>query len=501
MGSREKIPPARSGPESRPADQREIVPPRNQWFYDLGVERKQEKLFELEVLLKGLDRFFNLHNQPISQKEAIITRDFSNELRIIRNAVSRVVRLTQGLLTEEDNQALHFKRYVETSLLSDFQRAKQIERALLQRTPEESLYVLCQAFINFQEILHAVTGQQKNSYFIFYHLEHLISREIASNRFFNPFKAAGFAPHYDVVKSPRFIRLVRSVTEPSLRRSLSILFLMMFKLLRYLSFISTEAKELDRLKDSLLIFALIHSEVNQLVEVLESELPPVVKATAMLVEEQRRSLLDHMDSLAYQLSIEIKKMFELELKDGGQARDINLLRAGITRSRGLLTNIFQQGIIHLAQVIDPGLDGKLVFPDFISRLDESLKVRRDVWLFHRIIDNMERVIDEAMAKDEPIPVLEAMGTLRNFIFYYQNVSFQYVRCDDREDFQKFFEKVGHLQGAITSDPEKLREFRQELHAFKMFLETTLASINNRTELRNTPFGAEEGERILAQFLS
>jgi len=238
-----------------------------------------------------------------------------------------------------------------------------------------------------------------------------------------------------------------------------------------------------------------------LVEVLETELPPVVKASAMLVDEQRLALLDHMDSLAYQLAIEIKKMFELELKDGAQVRDINLLRAGLTRSRGLLTNIFQQGIIHLGQVIDPELDGKLVFPDFISRLDESLKVRRDVWLFHRIIDNMERVIDEAMARDETVPVLEAMGTLRNFIFYYQNVSFQYVRCDDREDFQKFFEKVAHLQGIITREPEKLRDFRQELHAFKMFLETTLASINNRTELRNTPFGAEEGERILAQFLS
>jgi hypothetical protein len=114
---------------------------------------------------------------------------------------------------------------------------------------------------------------------------------------------------------------------------------------------------------------------------------------------------------------------------------------------------------------------------------------------------MERVIDEAVAKDETVPVLEAMGTLRNFIFYYQNVSFQYVRCDDREDFQNFFEKVGRLQSAITKDSDKLREFRQELHAFKMFLEATLASINNRTELRNTPFGAEEGERILAQFLS
>jgi hypothetical protein len=44
-------------------------------------------------------------------------------------------------------------------------------------------------------------------------------------------------------------------------------------------------------------------------------------------------------------------------------------------------------------------------------------------------------------------------------------------------------------------------FRKEIHVFKMFLETTLANINNRTELRDIPFGTEEGERILAQFLA
>jgi hypothetical protein len=35
----------------------------------------------------------------------------------------------------------------------------------------------------------------------------------------------------------------------------------------------------------------------------------------------------------------------------------------------------------------------------------------------------------------------------------------------------------------------------------MFLETTLVNINNRAELRDMPFGTEEGEKILAQFLS
>jgi hypothetical protein len=304
-----------------------------------------------------------------------------------------------------------------------------------------------------------------------------------------------------VIKSPRFIRIVRSLTDPKLRRHLSIVFLMMFKLLRYLAFLSPDARDLERLKDCLLIFALIHSEAQLLVDVLENDLPPVIRASSDLDPEIQRIFLGHMDALAYQLTLETKKMFELELKDAAVAKDVNPLRAGITRSRGLLTNIFQQGIVHLGQVIDPALEGRHVFPDFVSRLEESLKVRRDVWLFTRILENLERVIDRAIENNQTIPVLEALGTLRNFIFYYQNVSFQLVRCTDRDDFQKFFEKVDRLAGADVREPEKLSAFRHELHVFKMFLETTLASINNRNELRNTPFGADEGERLLAQFMS
>ncbi|HUT52623.1 MAG TPA: hypothetical protein VM658_04475 [bacterium] len=493
--------PARGAGDKSEPGREELIRERNRWFYSLTVVRKQEKLFELEVFLKGLDRFFNLANQPISQREGVVNRDFSRELRIIRNAVARVVKLTQGLLTEEENKALHFQSYIEGRLLSDFHRARHIERALLQRTPEESLYVLCGAFINFQEILQAVLVQPKNSYAIFYNIEQLIGREIAGNRFFNPFKAAGFAPHYDVIKSPRFTRLARAIGDPVLRKHLSVIFLLMFKLLRYLSFVDVKAKDIERLKDCLLIFALVHSECRMLVDLLERELPPVIKKREYLPRETRTALLENMDALAYQITVEIRKMFELELKDAAQVTELNPFRIGVIRSRGLLTNIFQQGIIQMGLIVDPELSGKDVFPDFISRLEESLKLRRDIWLFHKVIENTERVMEDGELKNETIPMMESVKTLRNFIFYYQNISFQFVRAYDREHFQKFFEKVDVFQMADLEVAEKRAEFKREIHGFKMFLETTLANINNRAELHDMPFGAEEGERILAQFLS
>jgi hypothetical protein len=477
-----------------------VIRERNRWFFSLEVEKKQEKLFELEVLLKGLDRFFNLDNQPISDPEQVLSRDFANELRILRNAVFRVIILSRILLPDREARSLHFKNYVETRLASDFQRAQIIERTLSQRTPVESLYVLCHSFINFHELLNNLLKLQDQSYFIFHHLEQLISREIAANRFFNPFKAAGFAPHYDVIQSSRISRIVRTIPDPNAKRYISMSFLMLYKLLRYLSFIPSDSTDLDTLKNSLLIYALIRSEGLLIGGLFENELSRQISRAHGISRSTRDDLLKLLDPCAYQINSEIYKIFQLELKDAATQEDPNILRTGITRSRGLLTNMFQQIIVQLAQIFEPELEGKDLFRDYISRLEQSLKLRKDVWLFKRIIENLEAVIEECEPRAEHVPIIEAIKTLRNFIFYYQNISFQFVRSADRDDFDFFFQIVDGLPPSAAESPENFEPFKRELHSFKLFLETTLTNINNRSELRGLPFGTEEGERLLAQFL-
>ncbi|MFO8056572.1 MAG: hypothetical protein R6V10_04685 [bacterium] len=488
-------------PDGNDEDYREIIRQRNEWFYSLSTPYKQEKLFELELLLKALDRFFNVSNQPLSDRNNLVSRDFQNELVMVRNAVTRVVKLTQGLLSDEDTRALQFRSYVENRLMNDYQRARRIERALLQRTPEESLYVLCKAFINFQAVLQAVAGQGHGSYFLFYHLEQLISREITGNRFFNPFRAAGFAPHYDVIKNRDLIRVVRNIEDPVLRKHLSVIFLMLFKLLHYFAYVDPEKKRLEELKDSLLIFALVHSEVTLLIELLEGELPGVIKGRENLEPEKKEALLDHFESLVFQLRMEFRKIYDFELKEAARVQEITPLRVGVSRSKGILTNIFKQAVVYIIQVFEPGFKGKDVFPDFISRLEESLKLRKDIWLFHKVLENAENAIEASGYQGDTVPVIEAVKTLRNFIFYYQNISFQFVRCYDREEFQRFFDEVDGFDMSAVHDPARLQDFQRKLHAFKMFLETTLANVNNRAELREVPFGTDEGEKLLSQFLA
>jgi hypothetical protein len=70
---------------------------RDEWVAGLDLEGKEELLFEIDMLLRGLDRFFNLDNLFFSNREEIIQRDFTEEMGIVTQLLKRLVSLTAKL--------------------------------------------------------------------------------------------------------------------------------------------------------------------------------------------------------------------------------------------------------------------------------------------------------------------------------------------------------------------------------------------------------------------
>jgi len=478
---------------------RGLLSERRRWFRTLEVERKQEKLFELEILLKGLVRYSNLNNHPIADRANLLNRDFASELEVVRNALVRAVILIRSLLPEAEANVLHFQNYVETRLLSDYQRAQILSRAINQRTPIESLYILCYGLIDYSELAGNLLRLDIKRYQVFYYLEQMVAREITANRYFNPFRGLGFVPHYDVVRSPRITTIVNTIEDKEIKRMISVVVLLLFKLLRYLSLINAEAKDLAKLKDSLLIFSLINSESKILIEAFEELIPARFKEIGSS-DGKYKEIIDLVDAFAFQLRVEMKKIFEFEIRDAGSVSDLKILQNGVARTRGMLTNIFQQAVIEICRVFDPDLQGRDIFKDFLSRLEQSLKLRRDIWLFSKVLERLEMVLAGAFAEGKLEPVFESANILRNFVYYYQNMSFSLVRAYDREEFQKFFDYLGGAPVEELKDQEGRAKFKREINSFRMFLDTTFNAINERVELKGIPFGTDEAERLLAQFL-
>src|SRR3990170_2459840 len=73
---------------------REQATARDAWFASLPWERKEETLFELEMLLKGIACFGNPRNHPGAPSgKTAVAQDFHEELRILRDVQQRVVAL------------------------------------------------------------------------------------------------------------------------------------------------------------------------------------------------------------------------------------------------------------------------------------------------------------------------------------------------------------------------------------------------------------------------
>jgi len=485
--------------EEEDKELRKLLAERRRWFRTLEAEKKQEKLFELEVFLKGLVRFANLSHHPISERGNVLVRDFGAEIEVVKNALGRAVVLISSLLPETQANLLYFQSYVEASLISDYQRSQLLTQAINQRTPIESLYMLNHSLIDLRELASNLLGVELKRYQVFYYLEQMIVREITGSRYFNPFRGLGFIPHYDVVRSSRISKVINQIVDRELRRLFSVIILLLFKLLRYLSLLPPERGSLSQLKDSLLIFALLNSESKLLVDAFEQFIPIRFQEIGFARSSEGKRLLELLDGIAFQLEMEMKKIFELELKDAGAVIEPKILQNGIARSRGLLTNIFQQAIIELCKVFDPSLEGKDVFKDFISRMEQSLKLRRDVWLFAKVLERLEQELDRSESGEDLKQSFEAITTLRNFVYYYQNISFQLVRAYDRDEFQNFFNFLDSANLEELRQSESRVRFKREIHSFRMFLETTFNAINQRAELKELPFGKDEATRLLAQF--
>src|SRR5690606_29595921 len=94
----------------------------------------------------------------------------------------------------------------------------------------------------------------------------------------------------------------------------------------------------------------------------------------------------------------------------------------------------------------------------------------------------------------------AFAGLVEFLNYFVNLSYQHVRFDDHEHFERFFELVRGLRDETFANPDRAWEIGRSLEHFRIYLETTLGLVQQRTDLRDVAFDETRARRLLRQFL-
>ncbi len=125
------------------------------WTDQVAAAGRAAELFELEMWLRSFERFFRIGGQPLSDRETrtLALRNWSEELRLVDNALMRVVHLSTAILSEEQVDLTRFDRYVEASFAKDEGLDPYLEKLVKHATPEAALTLLRESFEDLHLLL------------------------------------------------------------------------------------------------------------------------------------------------------------------------------------------------------------------------------------------------------------------------------------------------------------------------------------------------------------
>jgi hypothetical protein len=503
---------------------REQAVAREAWLSRLPLERKEEILFELEILLKGLACFANPRNHPgPPRRTPVVAHDFREHVVLVREAIGRVVQLSRALLLERD-RAFAFQRYLETMLPDDGARTKLVRDAMTQDTPQGSLFVLRHGMTNLLELTSGVTRLQRVPYRLFYALLGVAQREIAQSAFFNPLAALEFRPEFDRITNARMLDVMRSVPGEQARRLVALTFLSLFRMLRYLTLLDDSARDtVDGTKRmrgiAFLVMSVLRSDARALTGYLRKRAGPllaesyerdVFRTTANQLESRYESLFagGHrllevkatLEGLSANVRLEMRRAFEHDFASPDAGSSTDDMRSAIARTTGTLRPALQNAVLFVGKSLGAALEERGVFDDAAARRTLSERLRRDVWMFAQIIRAFSHKARAVSAREDGWGRVSPLQFTREFLAYFRAMGYPLLRASDYPRFDAFLGAMSSLEESDLLDRERLTNAIDEADHFHVFLLELFASIGRRDELASVPFDRRAAAESLKLYL-
>jgi hypothetical protein len=435
-----------------------------EWLEQVGSAGKTHDLFELEMWLRSFERFFRIKNQPLSEKETkqLALRNWSEELRLVDNALLRAVHLCSSILSEEQVNQTRFDKYVEGYLNKDDVVDPYVEKLLRQSSPEAGLTLLRESFEDLHLVLVDLVKLARIPYATFTAVGKILYREVRRSHLLALLIDKKFKPIHDRITNRPIAAVIRRIESPTERKQAAKVFLELFRLLHYLDYADPTRAD-EELKNTILVFALITSETRLLLSYLERH---VLRSL-----DPATPLYELYDSFVYCVPLELKKVINTELLDISVARQSDNVRARVENSHGILKDCFQQSVVQLAQVFDPTAAGREIFPDFTAKLEQSVQLR----------DSLGRLI-KAVREFQTRKEDAASVRLKEAISRFYDNHMKLLMYRDWSGFELFFIEILKC----TSLPALVLIS----HRFETFLLTLYREVQKRSILQNVPLGDE-----------
>lgn len=498
---------------------REQATAREQWLSSFDGGRREETLFELEVLLKGLACFANPRNHPgPPRRTAIVALDYREALVLARDGMHRIVYLCRQLLGEQE-RAFVFQRYLEMLLPDDTARSRLLRGAASQDTPEESLFLLRHALTNLLEVSGGITRLPRVPFRLFYAALSVAHREVSQSAFFNPLVALEFRPEFDRITNVRVLELMRQVPGDQARRLVALTFLALFRMLRYVALLEGLVREPRSSGLVYLVLSVLRSDARaltdylrkqsgqQLAESFERELFKVpagqvrARYDELMAEAHRLvSIKSTLNGIAANVRLELRRAFEHDFLAPDMAASPDQLRASVATVSMNLRPALQNAVLVLGKALGARLDEHGVFDDTAAKRALSMRLRRDVWMFAQIVRAFGAKARAMPSREDRWSGPSSLQFVREFLSYFEAMGYPLLRAADYPRFDAFIGALSALEETDLLDPVRLERAVGEAERFHVFLTDLFEQIGLRDELRGVPFDRRQAAEALKLYL-
>ncbi|MGF1468449.1 MAG: hypothetical protein ACFCGT_20180 [Sandaracinaceae bacterium] len=492
---------------------------REGWYDALPGERKEQTLFELEMLLKGVACFGNARNHSGTPRtEAAVAHDFRQELLILRDVVAQINGLVKQLLGDRE-RAYAFTRYLESVLPEDTARGRLLKEQLTQDTPEESLFLLRNAFGGFQDLADALLRLPQVTHRAYHALHGVLAREIGRNVFFNPLLALEFRPEFDRIRSPEVLDVLRAVETESAHRILALSLLALFRALRYVDLVDRYASEAATARRAYVILAVLRSDMRTLTRYLagraadalaegyERELLAIhaVELPSRTGGLERRarwliSLRNGLESLANSLRVDIRKAFLHDLPGPSDEASTRELAPQLVVAAAAIRASVHHAIRSLCATVDPARPPPTLALDAAGQRASGERMRREIWMFMQILRAFIAKAKAAQQRPDSWNGGSSLTFVVDFLTHFRAIGYQQLRLNGYERVDPFLDSLERLRDIDLLEASRLQDAVAECHRAYAFLEGIFRSVSQGHALSGVAFDRRDATEALKIYL-
>ncbi|MCM3904157.1 MAG: hypothetical protein ND866_20835 [Pyrinomonadaceae bacterium] len=253
--------------------------------------------------------------------------------------------------------------------------------------------------------------------------------------------------------------LTNSISDEAVRLAVGKILTDLVFLLDYLSLVAG-LKDFGGIKEVVSILNTVRGEAYSVAVFIEDH--------ALHLEGIDHRLSETLDSSAYAINHEVRRIFNGELAGINVDRDDLETRWALVHAQGVLTNCFQQCMVDVARVFDASVTDARLFQDWQSRRESSLSLYHDLSELIALIKESEKDSLSNFPGQSRDHLEERLKSFREGS----------MRCLMYKDWQQYEALSEKIIASVKSgeSPADL------LHHMGCYLETLLAHIKTRSVL-------------------